>query len=34
MDKDAKIYVAGHRGLLGKALVRMLAETRDAITVD
>ena len=26
MDKDAKIYVAGHRGLLGKALVRMLRE--------
>jgi len=26
MDKDARIYVAGHRGLLGTALVRMLRE--------
>lgn len=26
MDKDAKIYVAGHSGLLGTALVRMLRE--------
>ncbi|WP_026841518.1 GDP-L-fucose synthase [Citrifermentans bremense] len=25
MDKDAKIYVAGHRGLVGSALVRELA---------
>ncbi len=26
MDKDAKIYVAGHRGLVGSALVRTLKE--------
>ena len=24
MDKDAKIYVAGHRGLVGSAIVRRL----------
>ena len=24
MDKNAKIYVAGHRGLVGSALVRKL----------
>ena len=24
MNKDAKIYVAGHRGLVGSALVRRL----------
>lgn len=24
MDKDAKIYVAGHRGLAGSAIVRAL----------
>lgn len=26
MDKDSKIYVAGHRGLVGQALVRQLAD--------
>lgn len=26
MEKDAKIYVAGHRGLVGSALVRLLQE--------
>ena len=25
MDKKAKIYVAGHRGLVGSAIVRKLA---------
>jgi GDP-L-fucose synthase len=25
MDKQAKIYVAGHRGMVGSALVRRLA---------
>ena len=24
MDKDAKIYVAGHRGMVGSAVVRAL----------
>ena len=24
MDKDAKIYVAGHRGMVGSAIVREL----------
>ncbi|MCB1828644.1 MAG: NAD-dependent epimerase/dehydratase family protein, partial [Gammaproteobacteria bacterium] len=24
MEKDAKIYVAGHRGLVGSAIVRQL----------
>ncbi len=24
MEKDAKIYVAGHRGLVGQAMVRQL----------
>jgi len=26
MEKDAKIYVAGHRGLVGSAIVRKLSE--------
>ena len=26
MEKNAKIYVAGHSGMLGKAIVRMLRE--------
>jgi GDP-L-fucose synthase len=26
MDKNAKIYVAGHRGLVGSAIVRQLAK--------
>ncbi len=26
MEKDAKIYVAGHRGLVGSAIVRKLQE--------
>ena len=26
MDRNAKIYVAGHRGLVGSALVRALRE--------
>ena len=26
MDKDSKIYVAGHRGLVGSAIVRKLRE--------
>ena len=26
MNKEAKIYVAGHRGLVGSALVRVLGE--------
>lgn len=26
MEKDAKIYVAGHRGLVGGAIVRRLQE--------
>jgi len=26
MEKDAKIYVAGHRGLVGSAIVRKLKE--------
>ncbi|MEJ2452281.1 MAG: NAD-dependent epimerase/dehydratase family protein, partial [Gammaproteobacteria bacterium] len=26
MDKDAKIYVAGHRGLVGSAIMRQLTE--------
>ena len=26
MEKDAKIYVAGHRGLVGSAIVRCLQE--------
>ena len=28
MDKEAKIYVAGHRGLVGSALMRRLAARR------
>ena len=26
MEKDAKIYVSGHRGLVGSAIVRKLKE--------
>ena len=26
MDKDSKIYVAGHRGMVGSAIVRMIGE--------
>ncbi|MET3584496.1 nucleoside-diphosphate-sugar epimerase [Pseudorhizobium tarimense] len=26
MDKNAKIYVAGHRGMVGSAIVRRLGE--------
>ena len=26
MDKDSKIYVAGHRGMVGSAIVRKLKE--------
>ena len=26
MDKNAKIYVAGHRGMVGSAIVRLIAE--------
>ncbi|HSD82431.1 MAG TPA: NAD-dependent epimerase/dehydratase family protein, partial [Anaerolineae bacterium] len=26
MDKNSKIYVAGHRGLVGSAIVRQLRE--------
>ena len=26
MNKDAKIYIAGHRGLVGSALLRALQE--------
>ena len=26
MDKNAKIYVAGHRGMVGSAIVRLVAE--------
>ncbi|HNL02668.1 MAG TPA: NAD-dependent epimerase/dehydratase family protein, partial [Leptospiraceae bacterium] len=26
MEKNAKIYIAGHRGLVGSAIVRVLAE--------
>jgi len=26
MEKDSKIYIAGHRGLVGSALVRRLTE--------
>ncbi len=33
MEKNAKIYVAGHTGMVGSAIVRMIAEHgRDAVT--
>ncbi len=28
MEKDAKIYVAGHRGMVGSAIVRQLEKRR------
>ena len=28
ISKNARIYVAGHRGLVGSAIVRKLKETR------
>ena len=36
MDSDSKIYVAGHKGLVGSALVRQLSEQgyRNIITSD
>ena len=32
MDKNAKIYVAGHRGLVGSAIVKNLQSTAQLIT--
>ena len=32
MEKDAKIYVAGHRGMVGSAIVRQL-EKKDITTL-
>ena len=31
MEKDAKIYVSGHRGLVGSAIVRKLKEKGVAV---
>lgn len=33
MNKDSKIYIAGHRGLVGSALVRVLSESGYAHTI-
>ena len=30
MEKDAKIYVAGHRGMVGSAIVRQLEKEAGA----
>ena len=33
MEKDAKIYVAGHRGMVGSAIVRQLEKKKDITTL-
>ena len=33
MEKNAKIYVAGHRGMVGSAIVRELMRHRDKTTL-